>query len=196
MLRDSDFLACLHEGHDMARRAVRDLVEDRCGMVGYGVVQLLDGDGRPTLLVPFGNLITDTGDAYYAAMGIALVSPANAAQPTKLTGMQIGSNSGSAPAKNGAGSALGTLLAGQAFDATYPQVSNLGAGLGVNAVYKTTYAAGTGTGSVVEASLTNTATLGTAGNAAATIARSTFSAINKGASDSLALTWNNKFLGA
>lgn len=203
-LDDRQLAEVLHAGIDLAR----ELPADGLGMKGYGFIELRDESdrvwskvlgrdvGRLKQLVPFANLITDAGDLYYAGMGIALVPPAAPAQPTKASGMQIGSSSASAPAKNGAGSGLGTILAGQAFDATFPSTSNLGAGAGVNMVYKTTYAAGTGTGSVVEATITTTGTLGTASITANTISRVTFTAIPKGAADSLAITWNHKNLGA
>lgn len=172
----------------------RDVARDGVGIVGYGWVELYGEDGYLKLARPFANLVTDTGDSYYATMGIALVGPANVAQPTKLTGMQIGSGS-TAVAKSGAGGAMVTLLAGQAFDATYPQTNNLGAGLGVEAVYKTTYAAGVGTGTVNEATLTN-GTIGSASTTGNTVARILTGAITKAAGDSLAVTWRNKFLGA
>lgn len=183
-LRDALFAA-----RDMGRAYL-----DESGMVGYGIAELRDEEGRLKLVVPFANLITDTGDAYYAAKGIVGIAPASPSAPTALTGMQIGSGT-TAAAKSGAGGAMVTLLAGQAFDATFPSVSNLGAGLGVNMVYKTTYAAGTGTGSVAEATITN-GTIGTASTAANTISRVVFTAIPKGALDSLAITWNHKQLGA
>lgn len=177
--------------HDMGR----SLVEDVGGMFGYGIAELRGEDGELKLLVPFANLITDTGDLYYAGKGIAAIPPASPSAPTALTGMQIGSGS-TAVAKSGAGGAMVTLLAGQAFDATFPSTSNLGAGLGVNMVYKTTFAAGTGTGTVAEATITN-GTIGTASTAGNTISRVVFgSSIVKGALDSLAVTWNHKHLGA
>lgn len=170
------------------------LPSDGAGLYGYGAVILRGMDGRIKDVRLFKNLITDAGDLYYATKGIVGVPPASVAAPTAVTGMQIGSGS-TAVAKNGAGGAMVTLLAGQAFDATFPQTSNLGAGLGVNAVYKTTYAAGVGTGSVAEATIT-TGTIGTASTTANTIARVTFTAVAKAAGDSLALTWSHKFLGA
>lgn len=172
----------------------RDLVRDGVGIVGYGIVELRHEDGSLGVVRPFANLVTDYGDLYYATMAIALVNPSATAQPTKLTGMQIGSGS-TAVAKSGAGGAMVTLLAGQAFDATFPSVNNLGAGLGVEAVYKTTYAAGVGTGTVNEATLTN-GTIGSASTAGNTVARILTGAITKAAGDSLAVTWRNKFLGA
>lgn len=184
-LRDATFCAL-----DMAR----ELGRDRFGLIGYGTAELLDGDGRTLLLVPFANLITDNGDLWYASKATTSTPPSNNAEPTDLTGMQIGSGS-TAVTKAGAGSAMVTLLAGQAFDATFPSTNNLGAGLGVEGVYKTTYAAGTGTGTVNEATITN-GTIGTASTAGNTISRVLTGAITKGASDSLAITWRHKFLGA
>lgn len=174
----------------------RDLPRSEMGMVGYGVIQRFNRDGECDLWVPFANMITDTGDLYYAGKAITSIPPASPSAPTALTGMQIGS--GGATAVNKAattGVAMVTLLAGQAFDATFPSTSNLGVNLGVNAVYKTTYAAGTGTGTVSEATITN-GTIGTASTNGNTISRVTFTGIVKGAADSLAITWNHKFLGA
>jgi hypothetical protein len=188
MRSDSGTRDALMAALDMARAAA-----DNVGTVGYGICELFDGDGQLTVVNPFHNKITDTGDLYHAGMLIALVTPAAPAQPTKLTGMQIGSGV-TAVAKAGAGGAMVTLLAGQAFDASYPQTANLGAGLGVNAVYKTTYAAGVGTGTVNEATLTN-GTIGTASTTGNTIARVLTGAITKGAADSLAITWNVLQLG-
>src|SRR5688572_13541483 len=90
---------CLEYAHDMAKDCGR-------GMVGYGTAALYDGDGKLVQVEPFANLITDYGDLYYATMAIALVSPSNTAQPTKVTGMQIGSGGATAAAKAGAGGAL------------------------------------------------------------------------------------------
>lgn len=172
----------------------RDLSAERLGIVGYGIIELVRPDGSVGLVRPFANLITDYGDLYYAGMAIALVAPAAPAQPTKATGMQIGSGS-TAVAKAGAGGAMVTLLAGVAFDPSYPAVNNLGANLGVEAVYKTTFNAGTGTGTVNEATITN-GTIGTASTVGNTIARILTGTITKAAGDSLAITWRTKFLGS
>lgn len=168
-------------------------MDDENTLTGHVVIELFGPDGELRERVETSNLITDTGDGYYAGKMIAAIAPASAAAPTALTGMQIGSGA-TAVAKSGAGAAMVTLLAGQAFDATFPSTTNLGAGLGVNAVYKSTYAAGTGTGTVTEATLTN-GTIGTASTAGNTIARILFTGVVKGAGDSLAITWNNKALG-
>lgn len=178
---------------ETALSMVREMTQDRMGIIGYGVVELIHPDGDVEV-TPFANLITDYGDLYYAGKAITLIPPANAAAPTALTGMQIGSGS-TAVAKAGAGGAMVTLLAGVAFDATFPSTNNLGAGLGVEAVYKTTFAAGTGTGTVNEATITN-GTIGAASTVGNTISRILTGAQTKGAADSLAITWRHKFLGA
>lgn len=187
---DTELLDALVAAHDLTK----NLPRRGAGIVGYGVAELLDGDGARLGLTPFANLITDYGDLYYATKAIAGVSPSNTAAPTAATGMQVGTGS-TAAAKASTGGAIGTLSAGQAFDSGYPQIANLGAGLGVNSVYRTTYAAGVATASLTEATITN-GTVTTASTTANTISRVTFTAIPKGANDSLAFTWNHKFLGA
>jgi hypothetical protein len=144
------------------------------------------------------NLITDAGDLYYATRGIAAVVPAAPADATKVTGMKLGTGS-TAVAKNSTGAALVTYLSGSnvAFDATYPQTANLGAGLGVNAVYRVTWPAGTATNSALtEAVIVNDSGTNATSTAANTISRIVFAAINKTATDVLVVTWNHKFLGA
>ena len=176
---------------DMAREVSRD----RVGIVGYGVAELYGPDGELLLARPFANLITDVGDLYYAQQAFAGIPPVNGTgAATKVTGMQIGSGV-TAVAKSGAGGGMVTFLAGQANDASYPQTNNLGAGLGVEVVYKATYAAGTGTGTVNEAVITN-GTIGSSSATANTLARILTGAITKAAGDSLAITWRHKFLGA
>ena len=66
----------------------------------------------------------------------------------------------------------------------------------MNAVYKTTWAAGTATNSAItEAVIVNDQATNATTTAANTIARVVFTAVNKTASDSLAITWNHKALG-
>jgi hypothetical protein len=194
---DAEYLEALYAAHDMARTKLRDTTYG-FGIVGYGVAELVDGDGQRSLLNPFANLITDAGDLYYAGMAIALVTPAAPAQPTKATGMKLGTGT-TAASKASTGAALVTYLSASnaAFDASYPQTANLGSTLGVNAVYKTTWAAGTATNSALtEAVIANDAGTNATSSAANTYHRAVFTAINKGASDSLAITWNAKMLGS
>lgn len=202
MIQDSTVLS------DAWREAASKLkgLRSDMGIKGYGVIELFkDVDPerprhlwKPDLALPFANLITDAGDLYIAGKVIVAIGPANPAAPTAMNGMKLGTGS-TAVAKSGAGGALVTYLSGSniAFDATYAQTNNLGAGLGVEARYKTTWAAGTATNSAItEAAIVNDQGTNATTSAANTGSRIVFTAINKGASDSLAITWAWKFLGA
>jgi hypothetical protein len=189
-----EWLDALHAAHD----AARGLVCDRMGMVGYGVAHLLDGDGRTKQLVPFHNLITDAGDLYYAGKAIVGISPATPSAPTAANGMKLGTGV-TAASKASTGAAIGTYISGSniAFDSTFPSTANLGTTLGVNAVYKTTWAAGTATNSAItEVGIVNDQATNATSTAANTYSRAVVTLVNKTASDSLAITWNHKFLGA
>jgi hypothetical protein len=160
-------------------------------------VQVFGPDGKLKDERRIHNLITDAGDLYYAGMAIALVTPAAPAQPTKMSGMKLGTGT-TAVAKAGAGAALVTYISGSnnPFDATWPVTQNLGAGLGVNGQYKTTWAAGDVTNAAItEAVIVNDAGTDATSTAANTAHRIVFTAINKGASDTLVITWNAKLLG-
>lgn len=174
-------------------------MESLIGVRGYGVAEVLDAVGRLRQRVEFTNLITDAGDLYIAQKVITAISPANPSAPTAMTGMKLGTGA-TAAAKSGAGAALVTYLSGSnvTFDATYPQTQNLGAGLGVNAVYRCTWAAGVATnGAITEVVIVNDAATNATSTAGNTASRALFgSAINKTASDSLVVTWNWKALGA
>lgn len=170
---------------------------DAAALHGEVVVQLIDENGNVKDERRTSNLITDAGDLYYAGMAIALVTPAAPAQPTKMTGMKLGTGT-TAAAKAGAGAALVTYETGSnnPFDASFPATQNLGAGLGVNGQYKTTWAAGDVTETALtEAVIVNDAATDATSTAANTTHRVVFTAINKTASDSLVITWNAKFLG-
>lgn len=172
--------------------------KDTSGIVGYGVVEVRGPDGELKDVQPFANLITDAGDQYYAKKGITGISPANPSAPTAANGMKLGTGT-TAVAKAGAGGALVTYKSGSnvAFDATYPQAEDLGASNGWNAVYKTTWGAGVATDTALtEAVIVNDQGTNSTSTAANTYSRIVFTAVNKGASDTLAITWKHKFLGA
>lgn len=183
------------ESLDMARK-----LTDEMGRIGYGIIELFDGDGQLKEITPFSNLITDVGDMYYAQKCIVGISPANGTAPTAMAHMKLGTGT-TAAAKSGAGAAMVTNIASssQVFDTTggpYPTTANLGAGLGVNCVYKTTWAPGSATNSAITEAVISSDTTTGGGSAANTICRATFAAQNKQAADTLALTWNHKNLGA
>jgi hypothetical protein len=185
-------LDALHAAHDAARL----LVPDGIGMVGYGVAELIDGDGRTKQLVPFHNLITDAGDLYCAGKIITAIAPASPSAPTAANGMKLGTGS-TAATKTDAG--LATYLTGSnvAFDASYPQTANLGSGLGVNMVYKTTWAAGVATSSTInEVAIVNDQATNADSTAPNTYSRAVLTLVNKTSTDSLAVTYNWKALGA
>lgn len=172
--------------------------KDKVGMIGFGVVELRGPDGRLKSLEPFANLITTAGDQYYAQKAIVGISPASPSAPTAMNGMKLGTGT-TAAAKSGAGAALVTYLSGSnvAFDSTYPQAAAVGGDTGWNATYKTTWPAGTATNSAItEAVIVNDQATNATTIAANTASRVVFSAQNKGALDSLAITWSHKFLGA
>ena len=189
----------MRDSFHLAMSRGREFTDDfKGGIVGFGFLELFGPTGEKKLHLPFHNLITDAGDLYYASMAIALVNPAAPAQPTKVTGMKLGTGS-TAEAKAGAGGALVTYEAGSnnLFDATFPSTTNLGAGLGVTAVYKTSWAAGDVTETALrEAVIVNDAATDATSTAANTISRVVFAAVDKQAGDALAITWSHKFLGA
>jgi len=179
----------------VALARAHDLV-DGAGLVGFGVVELRGPDGALKQVVPFANLITTAGDQYYAKMGIVGVSPAGATAPTLAARMKLGTGGATAAAKSGAGAVLVTWLNTSVFDATFPSAAAVGGDGGWNITYKTTWAAGTATNSAITEATVSTDTAGAVGLAVDTISRVVFTAVNKGASDSLAITWTHRFLGA
>lgn len=191
----------LQDAFDIAMERARAVQDEFGGIVGYGVVELRDAHGHLKGAQPFANKITDAGDLYYAQRAVAGVGTPNAAQPTLVTGMKLGTGT-TAEAKAGAGAALVTYLTASnklwtTTDTTFPQTNNLGSGLGVEAVYKITWNAGEATNAAItEAVIVNDAATNASTTAANTISRVVFTAVNKGASDTLAITWRHKFLGA
>jgi hypothetical protein len=172
--------------------------EDPIGVVGYGYFDLFTEWGELKDRRWFSNLITDAGDLYNVTRVLSAVAPAAPADATKVTGMKLGTGT-TAVAKSGAGAALVTYLTASnvAFDATWPKAVNLGAGLGVNAQYQTTWPAGTATNAAItEAVIVNDSATNATSTAANTISRTVFTAINKTATDVLVGTWNHKQLGA
>lgn len=174
------------------------MTEDTMVRHGTVTIEVIGEDGKVKHTETVPNLITDAGDLYYATKCIQGIAPSSTAAPTAMTGMKLGTGT-TAAAKSGAGGAIVTYItaSNQAFDATYPNVSNLGAGLGVNSVYRVTYAAGTATNTAItEVAIVNDSGTNATSTAANTIARSVFTAVNKGSGDSLTITWSHKNLGA
>lgn len=164
------------------------------GLHGAAVIQLVDADGH-VKHQEVTNLITTSGDQYYADRGAAAVLPAALADATKVTGMKLGTGT-TAAAKSGAGAALGAYIAGSnnPFDASFPAKVDLAGDTGWQIQYKTTWAAGDVTNAAItEAVIVNDAGTDATSTAANTISRIVFTAINKTASDTLVITWNHTF---
>ena len=163
-------------------------------VLGYGVARLFGPDGRLRLAVPFANLITDYGDQFYVQRGSGVAAPA------AVTGMRLGTGV-TAVAKNGAGAAIVTYVAGseKALDGGYPAAATKGAGLGWRATYQTTWGAGLATANgLAEAVVTNESPLtDVAGVAGDTVSRALLNpVVNKGANDTLVITWTHDLLGS
>jgi len=97
-----------------------------------------------------------------------------------MSHMSVGTNNTAAAAGD---TTLGTELAKVAFDATQTQTTTTTTDDSVTHV--ATFPAGTGTGALVEAGIFNAA----GANTGVMLCRTVFSVINKGASDSLTITW-------
>ena len=111
------------------------------------------------------NLVVTDGKEYVA-------SRMKDATATAMSHMAIGSGSTAAAAGN---SSLGTELGRVALTST--NVTN------AVVTYTATFAAGTGTGAVTEAGILNASSSGDL------LCRTVFSVVNKGASDSMTITW-------
>ena len=163
--------------------------KDVTGIRGIVVAELYDADGSLKARCEVHNLVTNTGDQYYA--GRAALSTG---LPAQVTGMKLGTGS-TAPAKSGAGAALVTYLTDshQANDGGYPT-----AAAGV-VTHRVTYAAGKATSAspITEVVLVTDALANATSSAANTICRALLSGIgSKGAGDSLQVTWTHTILGA
>lgn len=141
-------------------------------------------------LVP--NLVTQVGDEYYGERAAGIASP-----PDQVTGMRLGTGT-TAAAKTGAGAAIVTYISGsnQAIAGGFPTSSIPGSARRIQ--WQAIWAAGDSTNSAItESVITNENPLtDVAGSAANTISRVVFSAIDKGALDTLTNTWSHDLLGA
>lgn len=177
----------------------RHPIADVCGIHGWGVAQLwtpsIHHSDRLVLAqeVEFGNLVTQVGDQYYGERAAGIASP-----PAQVSGMRLGTGS-TAVAKTGAGAAIVTYTTGSsiAISGGFPTSSIPGSARRIQ--WQTLWSAGVATVSGLnEVVITNEASLtNVAGTAANTISRALLSpVVNKGASDTLTVTWNHDLLGA
>lgn len=175
------------------------MTTDNSVLRGWVTVRLIGENGDIKHEETVHNLITTAGDQYYAKMGAALVGTPNAAQPTKVTGMKLGTST-TTPAKSGGGAALGTYITASnvAFDSAYPQTSaKAGTDTGWYVTYQTTWNAGVATNATInEVVIVNDSASNATSTAANTISRATISTVNKAAGDTLQIQWNHLTLGA
>jgi hypothetical protein len=166
------------------------------GLRGEGFAELRDEYGDLKELVVFHNLITDIGDNYYMERASGISSP-----PNQVTGMKLGTGT-TAVSKSGAGAAIVTyagtgVTASKAIDSTWPQATTGVPGCQIQ--WKVSWSAGQVTvNNLAEVVVSNETSLADdAGTASNTISRALLSpTISKGASDTLAITWNHLGLGS
>tara|TARA_R100000231_G_scaffold134548_2_gene108184 strand:- start:1904 stop:2344 length:441 start_codon:yes stop_codon:yes gene_type:complete len=141
------------------------MINDTVKMKGELRLTLTNPTGNITQEVVVPNLVVTTGKNYIA-------SRIKDASATAMSHMAIGTGSTAAAAGN---TALGSEAGRVALTST--TVTN-------NAVaYVATFPAGTGTGAITEAGILNASSSGTL------LCRTVFSVINKGAADTLGITW-------
>jgi len=128
-------------------------------------IVLRDKDGKVKDQRTVKNLVVDTGLAYIADR------MADAAE-SAMSHMAVGTGSTAAAAGD---TTLGTEAGRTSLTSTTQTNEDV--------VYIATFSAGTGTGALTEAGLFNAASAGTM------LCRTVFSTVNKGASDSLQITW-------
>lgn len=128
-------------------------------------VEVKDKDGNVKDSRELKNLVVTAGLGYIA-------SRMKEATADVMTHMAIGTDNTAAAAGN---TALGTEAARQALTSTTVSSNTV--------EYVASFAAGTGTGAITEAGVLNAASGGTM------LCRTVFSVVNKGASDSMTITW-------
>lgn len=160
---------------------------------GLVVVSLFDKFGRIKHYEEVENLVTQVGDQYYGERAAGIASP-----PAQVTGMRLGTGGATAASKTGAGAAIVTYIAGSnvAISAGYP-TSSIPASSRV-ITWQSSWAAGIATQvGITEVVITNETPLtNVAGVAANTIARAVLATFDKGANDTLNVTWTHSLLGA
>jgi hypothetical protein len=182
---------------DQAIAKAKKLKDSHDGLlvVGYGYYQLRGPAGEVKQEGAFANLVTQVGDQYYGERASGIASP-----PAQVSGMRLGTGGETAAAKTGAGAAIVTYITGSSIAITggFPTSALNGSSRRIQ--WQTLWAAGVATATGIdEWVITNEATLtNVAGTAANTVSRAvdTGNPVNKGASDTLTITWNHDLLGA
>ena len=145
---------------------------DKVLQKGHIKIELFDKSGKLVQIVEKDNTFMAVGDAHVADQLAA--TPGEAA----MGWMAVGS---STTPFSTASTTLGDEIDRNALSAGYPEQQAAAADNDV--VYKATWAAADATGALTEAGIFNSSGAGTM------LAASTFDVINKGASDTLTITW-------
>ena len=174
---------------DLNEQEFKEVIQRTMGLWGVVTAELRGPDGKLKKRKVVQNLVTDQGDKFAAA---AFYTAAYSAW-----GMKLGT-ANTAASKNGAGSfiAVGDYISGsaKALDDSTPK-----AGASANIVrFRRLFAAGEGTSATINrVSICDNTTDAGEADATHTFAIAVFSgAINKGASDTLTVTWDVTCLGA
>jgi hypothetical protein len=141
------------------------MLHDTIKMTGDLKIILTDANGQITHEQEIKNLVVTTGKNFIA-------SRMKDTTDTAMTHMAIGSGTTAAAVGD---TTLGTELGRVSLTSTTVTTNNV--------AYVATFPAGTGTGAVTEAGLFNASSSGTL------LCRTVFSVINKGAADTLGITW-------
>ena len=142
------------------------MVEDNIKLTGEVKIVLTGSDGKVKKKAVIPNLVVTTGKNHIASR--------MKNNDTVMSHMEVGTGTTSAAAGN---TALENAIGSARVALTSSTVTN-------NAIaYVASFPAGTGTGAITEAGIFNASSSGTM------LCRTVFSAINKGASDVLGITW-------
>lgn len=141
------------------------MLHDTIKMVGDLKIVLTDENGQIKHEQEIKNLVVTTGKNFIA-------SRMKDATATAMSHMAIGTGTTAAAVGD---TTLGTEVGRVALTSTTVTTNNV--------AYVATFPAGTGTGAITEAGILNAASAGTL------LCRTVFSVINKGAADTLGITW-------
>jgi hypothetical protein len=142
-----------------------DIQDENIKMKGELTITVIDefGNIKDKRHVP--NLVVTAGKGFVASRMVGTSSAV-------MSHMAVGTNN-TAPAAGD--TALGTEVGRTTLSGSTPSGSQV--------TYSATFAAGTGTGALTEAAILNAGTGGTM------LCRTTFSVVNKGASDTVSISW-------
>ena len=142
------------------------MIQEQMSVKGRLSVVLFDADGKVKQSQDIPNLVVNTGLAFIASR---MKDTTDAA----MSHMAVGSGATAAAAGD---TALETQIGSRVSLTSTTVTANATA-------YVATFAAGTGTGAITEAGIFNALTAGTM------LCRTVFSVVNKGADDTLQITW-------